>query len=81
MNLFYFPKYAEQHLNVAIKIAEQIGAQGILGQSYLTLGLLYKAKKNDDQATKCICLAIKLFENCGANIYLKQAREALGMPK
>jgi tetratricopeptide (TPR) repeat protein len=80
MNLFYFPKYAEQHLNVAIKIAEQIGAQGILGQSYLNLGLLYKAKKNDDQATKCISLAIKLFENCGANIYLKQAREALGMP-
>jgi tetratricopeptide (TPR) repeat protein len=36
---------AEQHFNKAINMAKEIGANGILGQTYLDLGLLHKAKK------------------------------------
>ena len=36
---------AEGHLNKAIEVAKEIGAQGILGQAYLDLGLLHKRKK------------------------------------
>ena len=37
-------KRAEYHFNKAIDLAEEIGAKGIIGQAYLDLGLLHKAK-------------------------------------
>jgi hypothetical protein len=46
------------------------GAKSILAQSCLNLGLLYKAKRFLDDS-------IGLFELCEADVYLKQAREAL----
>ena len=68
---------AEEHLNKAVEVAKEIGAKAVLSQAYLNLGLLHKAKGGTDQAKKCISNAIQLFEECDAEVYLKQAREAL----
>ncbi len=70
-------KRAEYHFNNAIETAREIGATGVLCQAYLDLGLLHKAKKRKDQARECITKAIELFEQCEADVYLKQANEAL----
>jgi tetratricopeptide (TPR) repeat protein len=70
-------KKAEAHLNNAIQIAKQNGFLNILAQAYLDLGLLYKAKKRTDKAEQCISEAIKIFEQCETDVYLKQASEAL----
>jgi class 3 adenylate cyclase/tetratricopeptide (TPR) repeat protein len=70
-------KKAEAHLNNAIQIAKQNGLLNIWAQAYLDLGLLYKAKKRTDKAKQCILEAIKIFEQCEADVYLKQANEAL----
>ena len=70
-------KKAQFHFNKAIETAKEIGAKGFLGLAYLDLGLLHKAKKRKDQAKKCISEAVQLFEQCEADVYLKQANEAL----
>ena len=56
-----------------IEGAREIGAKAILGQVYLDLGLLHKAKKRTDKARKCISKAIEILEACKATVYLKQA--------
>jgi len=71
------PEKAEYHLDKAIGTAKEIGAISILGQAYLDLGLLHKAKKRKNQARECILKALEYFEQCEAEIYVKQAREAL----
>jgi tetratricopeptide (TPR) repeat protein len=70
-------KRAEDHLNKAIKTAKEIGANGILGEAYLELGLLHRAKGKGEQAMECISEAITLFEQCEADGFLKHAKEAL----
>jgi tetratricopeptide (TPR) repeat protein len=68
-------KKAEKHFFRAIEIATEIGANSIIAQTNLDLSLLYKAKKNNDQAKRCISEAIRLFEQAEASVYLKQAKE------
>lgn len=68
---------AEVHFNRAIEVAKEIRAKGTLGQAFLDLGLLHKEKKRTDQARECISEAIRIFEQCEAEIFLKQAKEAL----
>jgi predicted ATPase/class 3 adenylate cyclase len=68
-------KNAEKHLSKAIEIADEIGAKGILGQAFLDLGLLHKVKKRTGRAKDCISKAIRNFEECEADVYLKQAHE------
>mgnify|MGYP000470573014 FL=1 len=70
-------KKAEDHFNKAIKVAKEIGANGLLGPAYLDLGLFFKAKKRTKQAKECITRAIEIFVQSEANIYLKHANEAL----
>ncbi len=70
-------KKAEDHLSRAIEISKEIGAKGVLGQAYLDLGLLHKAKGKKDKARPCIYEAVNLFEQCEAEVYLKHAKEAL----
>jgi class 3 adenylate cyclase/tetratricopeptide (TPR) repeat protein len=70
-------KKAEEHFNRAIEIAREIGAKGPLGRAYLDLGLLHRAKGKKDEARECIRLAIQVFEECEAEVFLKQAMEAL----
>ncbi len=70
-------KKAEEHFNRAIEIATEIGANGILGLTYLDLGRLHMAKGRTDQARDAISAAIEILEECGSENYLKQAGEAL----
>jgi tetratricopeptide (TPR) repeat protein len=70
-------KKAESHFRKAIEVSKEIGAKGTLAQVYLNLGLLHKTKKRMDKARDCISEAIKLFEKCEADVFLKQAKEAL----
>lgn len=76
-NVPFASKKAEAHFNKAIVLAKEIGAKGILGPAYLDLGLLHKAKKRSEQARECISEAIQIFEECEAEVYLEQAKEAL----
>jgi class 3 adenylate cyclase len=68
---------AEYHLNKAITTAKEIGARSVLGKAYHDLGLLYEAKGRTDQARQCISKAVQIFEECEAQVYLAQAKEAL----
>lgn len=70
-------KKAEEYLNVAIETAGKIGAKSVLGQAYLELGKLNKAKGKTDKARECLTNALDAFEKCEADVFLKQAREAL----
>jgi len=70
-------KRAEDHFKKAIAVAKEIGAKPTLGQACLGLGLLHRAKRRSDKARECISEAIQLFEQCEAELYLKQAKEAL----
>ena len=76
-NVPFAKQKAAANLNKAIEIAEEIGAKGFLGMAYLDLGLLHKAKGEKDKARECISTAAHLFEQCEAEVYLTQAREAL----
>jgi hypothetical protein len=76
-NVPHASKKAEDHFNKAIKVAKEIGANGLLGPAYLDLGLFFKAKKRTKQAKECITRAIEIFVQSEANIYLKHANEAL----
>jgi class 3 adenylate cyclase/tetratricopeptide (TPR) repeat protein len=76
-NVPFAAKKAENHFQKAIKLAQEIGAKGLLGQATLDLGLLHKIKGRTDEAKKCISDAVRLFEECEADVFLKQAREEL----
>ena len=76
-NVPFASKKAEGHFKKVIEVAEEMGAKIVMGVAYLDLGLLHKAKKRKDQANKFISKAVKLFEQCEADVYLKQANEAL----
>ena len=76
-NVPFASQKAEAHFKKAIEAAKEIGAKGILGQAHLDLGLLHKAKKRTAQARECISEAIQIFEECEAEVYLKQAKEDL----
>jgi class 3 adenylate cyclase/tetratricopeptide (TPR) repeat protein len=76
-NVPFASKKAEGHFKKVIEVAEEMGAKIIMGGACLDLGLLYKAKKRKDQANKFISEAVKLFEQCEADVYLKQANEVL----
>jgi class 3 adenylate cyclase len=70
-------KKAEDHLNKAVEVAKEIGAKNILGQAYLNLGQLHKFKGKTDKAGECISEAISAFEECEAEVFLKQAHTAM----
>ena len=68
---------AAYHLQKVIDTAQNIGANPMLAQASLDLGLLHKAKGKTEQAKKCIIDSIQIFEQCEAKVFLKQAKEAL----
>jgi tetratricopeptide (TPR) repeat protein len=74
-------KKAEGHFKMAIEITKEIGAKNYMAQAYFHLGLLHKAKKRIDQAKECILKAIDLFEQCEADVFLQEAKEALASLK
>jgi len=77
-NIPHAGKKAEEHFNKAIEISEEIGAKGFLGMFFMDLGLFHKARNNTGLARKCILKSIDIFEERGAEVYLKQAHEELG---
>ena len=70
-------KKVEEHFNKAIELLKEIGAKGFLGLSILSLGLLYQSSKRNEDARQSILEAVNILEECEAEAYLKQAREAL----
>ena len=70
-------KKATEHFNKSITVANEIGAKGIEGQALLNLGRLHKVKGRTDKARDYFSRAVKIFEECEAEIFLKQATEAL----
>ena len=70
-------KKAEAHFNRAIDLAKETGATSVLAQAYLDLGLLHKLKKKNAQARECLLKAVQIFENNNADVFLKNAKEAL----
>jgi class 3 adenylate cyclase/tetratricopeptide (TPR) repeat protein len=76
-NVPFASRKAEDHFNRTIEISKKIGAKPVLGSAYLDLGLLHRVKGKKDQARVCISNAIEIFEQCEAEEYLKQAKDAL----
>jgi hypothetical protein len=76
-NLPLARKKGEDHLNESIKAAREIGANGILGQAYLILGFLHRANGKEDQARECLGTAVQVLEQCEAEVFVRQATEAL----
>jgi hypothetical protein len=70
-------KKAQTHFNEVITVAKKIGANSVLGQAHLDIGLMYKKKGRTDMAQENISKAVQLFEKCEAETYLTQAKEAL----
>ena len=68
---------AEEHFQKAIETAMEIGARCVLAQAYFDMGQLRLMKGRNDEARKYIIGAIQLFEECEADVFLKQAKEAL----
>ena len=80
-NVPFADRNAETHYKKAIGVAEAIGAKNLLGQIYSDMAILHKVKKRKDQAEESISKAIALFEECEAEIYLKQAKDTLATLK
>jgi tetratricopeptide (TPR) repeat protein len=68
---------AESHFRKAIEVSREIGAKGTQASAHLDLGNLHKAKKRNEQARKHLTEAIRLFEQCEAELFLSQAKEVL----
>mgnify|MGYP001584473435 CR=1 FL=1 len=76
-NFPFAAREAEAHFNRSIEIANQIGAKGNVGEAYLDLGRLHRSKGRNDQAKACISKAIQIFEECGAEVFLRVANESI----
>ncbi len=68
---------AKQHFLNCIEMAEEIGAHGLSGESYMGLALLHRSKGRKDEAAKSISEAIRRFEKCELETPLQQAKDAL----
>ena len=76
-NVPFASKKAEDYFKKAIESAKQFGAKGILGWAYLALGRLYQGKKRNDQAKDCVAKAVRIFDQIGAEVYLRNAMDTL----
>ena len=76
-NVPFAAKKAEYHFNKALEVAREIGADGIIGQSYYSLGLINQMKKRNNKAKECFQRAIDVFEDIEADGFLKLSQEAL----
>jgi tetratricopeptide (TPR) repeat protein len=70
-------RLAERYLREAIEIGTQIGTRLRLAHACLDLGLLYGHKKRITDARAYIARSIDLFDRCGADVLLVEARAAL----
>lgn len=70
-------KKSEGHFKKAIEIATRIHADGLIGQASLNLGILFKAKRQNQLAKGYLSAAIKIFTKGESRAFLKQAKETL----
>ena len=70
-------KKAEGYFKRAAEAAVEIGAKSILAQAYFNLGRLFMARNKKREARRYLDDAVTLFEQCEAEIFLKQAKDAL----
>ncbi|MCH7479171.1 MAG: hypothetical protein IIA14_13860, partial [SAR324 cluster bacterium] len=78
--LRHLPFAARRAETLLGKVAEfygEVEAHGWRAQVLLDLGLLHKAKKRREKARECLAEAEGLFEQVGAEVFLRQTREAL----
>ena len=76
-NLLFVGSKAEDLFKKTIEGAKEIGAKGLHGQACLDLALLYKSKGRIDEARDCLSEAIIILEQCEAETYLNNAKEAM----
>ena len=76
-NVFSIGRKAEKHLSTAIELSEKAGARGFLGQPYLQMGLLFLATGKPEKARQYLQKATDVFEQCGPQKSLEQARDLL----
>jgi len=60
-----------------IELADETGAVGIKAQTHFDLGIIYRIKKQNDQARLHLEKAVDIFEDVGAYAFLKQAKKEL----
>jgi class 3 adenylate cyclase/tetratricopeptide (TPR) repeat protein len=73
-NVPFAGRKAERYFNDSIRICKEIGANGILGQTQLYLGILHQAKKRKKLAEACFSEAIQLFKIGKAQKHLERAQ-------
>jgi class 3 adenylate cyclase/tetratricopeptide (TPR) repeat protein len=76
-NVPFASKKAEGLFKNVIAAADKMGIMPIVGSACLELGLLYKSMKRKELANKYVSKASKVFEQCGAEVYLKHANDEL----
>ncbi len=76
-NVPFAEKKAQEHFIKAIALFREMGARGELGEALLGLGRLYRAKNRNEKARECFAEALRLFEECDAHVFAKQAKEGL----
>lgn len=70
-------RLAERYLKEAIAIGNRIHARQRLALACLDLGRLYTHKRRFDEARRQIQRSIELFDRCGADMLILEARAAL----
>ena len=76
-NGLFIKRKAEKHLTRAVHSCRQTGASGLLGQPCLQLGALYKLKGRREQAQEYLLEAVRVFQQCGFDLYLQRVQELL----
>lgn len=76
-HVFSIRRKAEKHLSMAIELSEKAGARGFLGPPYLQMGLLFQATGKPEKARQYLLKATDVFEQCGPQKSLEQARDLL----
>jgi class 3 adenylate cyclase/tetratricopeptide (TPR) repeat protein len=76
-NLFTAGRQAEKHLLNAVQLAQQTGAKGFLGQPYLQLGVLFKARGQRETARQYLSEALQTFTACNMKAYAQRAEDLL----
>lgn len=76
-NAPFAARKAESHFLRAIEMAKEMGAKGVLGEAYLGLGRLHAARGKTAKAKESLAASVDCFEECEADVFLGQAKEAL----
>lgn len=63
------------HYRNAIDLARKAGARSMEGQAYLGMARLFHRQKKTQKAREAIDRALKLFRDCGAQTYTRQAQD------